>query len=530
MKSILCDATPIAVISIKQLTDTLGDIKHLYTFIELEEEIVTGEETLPTDLTLDSRAYIVYSSGTTGKPKGIICPHRGAVLSYHWRHEAYPFNQDDRVACNIFFSWEMLRPLLKGITMNIIPSTTIYDPYLLCKFINKNKITRMLFTPSLLETVINTPELKLEELKSLRQIWICGEVVTTALFAKCFKLLPLVQFLNLYSTSECHDVACQDLNSYLEKNKNLLTERRVCPVGSIFPGVDFVLIDKDNKIQSTGGRGEIYIGGPTLAHGYLNRPVEELRFIKVPESVTTSHGNRLLRTGDLGYILSDGSLQICGRCNSSVTIRDHSVDVQGLKTTIIECKGVTSCVVLVKGQEEKDKFLVAYLVQEEQTTMKEIRDSLKRKIPFHMIPSYFVPLKRLPIVKTTGKVDEKALSKFDEELKKYHNLTATQLTDMEQRVANIWCEVLNIRAIHLDDNFHELGGNFLLTAELMKKLEKEFQVDLRDSDLYIYTNIKQLSQYIEAKKNNKTEELINSEVTVNLKDEVNRHKLRNVNR
>ncbi|XP_076070736.1 uncharacterized protein LOC143042345 [Mytilus galloprovincialis] len=530
MKSILCDAKPIAVISNKQLTDTLGEIKHLCTFIELEEELVTWEATLPTDLTLDNRAYIVYSSGTTGKPKGIICPHRGAVLSYHWRHEAYPFNQDDRVACNIFFPWEMLRPLLKGITMNIIPSTTIYDPYLLCKYINKNKITQMMFTPSLLETVINTPELILEELKSLRQIWICGEVVTTALFAKCFKLLPLVQFLNLYSTSECHDVACQDLNSYLEKNKNLLTERRVCPVGSSLPGVDFVLIDKDNKIQSTGGKGEIYVGGPTLSHGYLNRPkVEELRFIRVPEGVTTSHGNRLHRTGDLGYILSDGTLVICGRCESSVNIRGHSVDIQGLKTTISECKGVTSCVVLVKGQEEKDKFLVACLVQEEHTTTKEIRDSLKQRIPFHMIPSYFVPLKRLPIVKTTGKVDENALSKTDEELKKYHNLTATQLTDMEQIVDNIWFEVLNIRGIHFDDNFHELGGNSLLAADLMTKLEKKFQVDLHVSDLYIYTNIKQLSQYIEAKKNNKTEELIRSELTVNLKDEVNRHKLRNIN-
>ncbi|XP_052075872.1 tyrocidine synthase 1-like [Mytilus californianus] len=175
--------------------------------------------------------------------------------------------------------------------------------------------------------------------------------------------------------------------------KNLLTDRRFCPVGSILPGVDLVLIDKDNKIQSTGGRGEIYVGGPTLAHGYLNRPnVEQLRFIKVPEGVTTSYGNRLHRTGDLGYLLPDGTLEICGRCDSIVKIRGRSVDVQGLKTTINGCEGVTTCVVLVKGQQIKDRFLVAYIVPEVQTTMKEIRDSLKQILPLYMIPSYFVSL------------------------------------------------------------------------------------------------------------------------------------------
>jgi len=134
-------------------------------------------------LTLDNAAFIAYTSGTTGEPKGVLQTHRAAVHSYLGRYELSSYEPGDRVACNVFFVWEILRPLLRGATCYVIPDDVIYDPLLLTDFIAKHKITEILFTPSLLEAAINSvePDLIRARLSSLNVIWLNGEVVTTKL-------------------------------------------------------------------------------------------------------------------------------------------------------------------------------------------------------------------------------------------------------------------------------------------------------------------------------------------------------------
>jgi acyl-coenzyme A synthetase/AMP-(fatty) acid ligase len=138
---------------------------------------------MPKDISADDIAYVVYSSGTTGKPKGIQCPHRGAVVSYNFRFKHYPYQVDDVVACNVFFVWELFRPILKGIKMVVIPDDIIYDSDQLCAFLKKHGVTRMLFTPSLLETILDTQSDKMldDAFKKFRIIHLCGEVVTTGI-------------------------------------------------------------------------------------------------------------------------------------------------------------------------------------------------------------------------------------------------------------------------------------------------------------------------------------------------------------
>ncbi|XP_069130390.1 uncharacterized protein [Argopecten irradians] len=536
LQSILSDADPVVIITSPELVSAIPDKRNVLILKEgWSKELETKEQTdkkkhADNSTTLDSLAYVVYSSGTTGKPKGIMCPHRGSVFSYHWRHLAFPYRPDDREACNIFFTWEMLRPLLKGIPMYIIPNTVIYDPPLLCEFLHEHKITRMLFTPSLLEAVLNTSGLDFDtKLKSMRQILFCGEVVTTALFERCLKTLPWIQFLNLYSVSECHDVACEDLGEYFQNNQGAINSRKFCPVGRILPGVEVVILDDQHNPQPVGSSGEIYVGGPTLARGYLNRPEQQaVRFIPRPAAVPKGNGDKLYRTGDWGYMLSDGSLEICGRCDSMVKIRGYSIEVQAVETAILELLEVTACVILVEGDEGDNKFLVAYVVTEGQTSKKALRAALKLSLPFYMIPAYFVIMPSLPIVEATGKLDKKALPPFDKECENDIDKEAQPSTETEKEVAQIWKQVLQIKDVDIQESFFDQGGHSLLATQLLGNLRDKYQVDITVRDLFIYPTIASISQLIEAKKKNSENDVVVPKVTFDLKAEVKRHDMAKV--
>lgn len=137
------------------------------------------------------------------------------------------------------------------------------------------------------------------------------------------------------------------------------------------------------------------MGGPTLALGYLNRPeVNAMRFISRPSHLPPSVGERLYRTGDWGYFLSDGNLEICGRCDSMVKIRGYSVEIQAIEAALVDLPMVNTGCVLCQGDEGTDKILVAYIVPEGKTSRKEVRAALKKRLPFYMIPSKFVFLSK----------------------------------------------------------------------------------------------------------------------------------------
>ena len=444
----------------------------------------------------DDLCFISYSSGTTGKPKGIANPHRAAVRSYLWRFGVSDYRPGDRVGCNVFFIWEVFRPLLRGATSYVIPDDVIYDPAALIGYLEENGISETLMTPSLLGAVLSEggPELR-ERLSSLRTLWLNGEVVTRKLAESALHALPHTRILNVYSISETHEVAAGDLRELVRT-----PGATHCPVGHPMDPDRLYILDERLEPVPPGEAGELYVGGACLARGYVKRPeLTAERFVRDPFS--EEDGARMYRSGDRARLLPSGSLEVLGRCDSMQKIRGYSVELGAVEAAIERNLAVRSCVAAVDGEEGEDKRLVAYLVPappEEHGERhagwsidprtgrsQEIRERLKERLPHYMIPSVFVELGSLPLQETTGKVDRRRLPppppRESGKARSARKLPPdATLEEKEELLCAIWEELLGLGEgeVRPGDDFFELGGHSLAAAELMGRLEGSFGVRL----------------------------------------------------
>ncbi len=357
----------------------------------------------------DSLAYCVMTSGTTGKPKGIACPHKGAVNSYWWQFEHLPYGEDEREACNVFFVWEVLRPLLMGRPAYIIPDDVIFDPRRLIDFLETHAITRVLFTPSLFEQVLNVGgEGLAQRLAALRMVILNGEVVSAALAERARALLPHAALVNDYSISECHDVATGTIGDGLPAPGS-----RTIPAGRIMANVRVYILDENLAPVPWGVPGEVYVAGPTLARGYLGLPeMTAERFLPDPFQAGDA---RMFRTGDIGRALPDGQLEIRGRSHFMIKLRGYSVVPSAVEAAIstYPAVGAVAAVPVNDPQTGQPVSLAAYVVGRDgpfdTAGMTALRAHLKERLPAYAIPAHIIPLPELPIQASTGKIDRKRL-------------------------------------------------------------------------------------------------------------------------
>ena len=471
---------------------------------------------------LDHPAFIAYSSGTTGEPKGIQNPHRGAVHSYMRRYEISDYRVGDRVACNIFFVWELLRPLLRGGTVYTTPDDVIYDPRRLVRFLAENEITETLMTPSLLESVLNA--LPVDTLRAslsrLRVLWLNGEVVTLALRDRALAALPEeTRLLNTYSISECHDVASLDLRQMAD------VESEFCPVGFVNRDVDARL--HDGQMQPVADRpGELLIGGPCLARGYLKKPgLTAERFVDID-------GRRYYRTGDVAQFLADGRIEILGRCDSMVKIRGYSINLGAVESALQALDSVDSCAVTVDGKEGEEKRLVAYVVPADGAgwtvdaasgACPPLREALAESLPAYSIPGVFVSMDVLPLNPATGKANRAELPPPPNKSFSFEDLPKlpSGAGEFERRATmlNLWHRMLGLapETMGPEDNFFDFGGHSLLAVELTAAVETVFGQPLNAREIYAHPTVNELLDFMDGRGR------AGAATTVSLADEARLH-------
>jgi amino acid adenylation domain-containing protein len=421
------------------------------------------------------RAYIIYTSGSSGTPKGVEGTHRAAVNRFAWMWRTYPF-QAGEVCChktNLGFVdsvWEIFGPLLAGIPSVIIPQEVVRDPEELLRTLALHRVTRIVLVPSLLRTLLDqAPDLR-QRVPKLK-MWSCsGEVLPADLAKRFLASLPEATLLNIYGSSEvAADVTCHQV-----------TERDgtdSVPIGRPISNTQIYLVDAALRPMPIGVRGQIVVGGDGLAAGYWNRPeLTAVRFVRNP--LAPSRSPRLYCTGDLGRYRANGDIEYLGRADSQVKLRGMRIELREIEAVLASHPLVREAVIGLHGEGEQEK-LAAYLVPRngQPPEVRELRRFLRSKLPEHMAPASYWLLERLPLL-PSGKVNRKALALDGATPLTDQGKLVLPSSDVERKLASIWQELLEVEQVGVDQNFFELGGHSLLVLQMIARIRNAFETEL----------------------------------------------------
>ena len=505
LRAIVAESQPRVVVTKAQYLSRLSPFTDTHVLaIDGDQSWTEFNPAIPgPSVTGDNLAFLPYTSGTTGAPKGVMQTGGAMVSSYYARYKFSSYAVGDRVACNIFFPWEFFRPLLKGGTVYVIPDDVIFLPRALASFIAERSISEILFTPSLLQGVLNSAnhDALRTQLASLRVVWLNGEVVPTSLLEQALGVFPSsTRVFNTYSISETHDVCTIELTGLR------LDGMEVCPVGLPMDGVAVRVLPEGESALASTGVGELFIGGRGLARGYLGRPDLDT------EHFVSRDGERYYATGDLAEVDAQGMTSVIGRGDSMVKIRGYSVYIGAIEEMLRKRCAVADAVVLAEAEDEANKRLVAYVVREpgatwqvdaRSGTSRDLRSILERYLPHYMVPGRFLEMVALPINQQTGKLDRKALPAL-----RQARTTARERAQLPERATaaerrcalrELWGEALDIDSDSLEDdwNFFDLGGHSLIGLGLTLGIERTFGIQLRGTEIYERPTINEFAAYLE---------------------------------
>ncbi|EOO16136.1 amino acid adenylation domain-containing protein [Bacillus cereus] len=471
----------------------------LYPFLERlgygEKAIILDDEnekkTHLSELEVNSEnaAYMIYTSGSTSRPKGVVNTHGGIRNRILWMQEAFQLSSDDCILQKTPYSfdvsvWEFLWPFMAGAKLVVAKPEGHKDPDYLIDLIKKESITTIHFVPSMLKVFLANP--RSSECISLRRVICSGEALPTSLSKEFFEILPWCELHNLYGPTE----AAVDVTWW--KCEPSLLNRSV-PIGFPIANTQMYILDKMLNPVPIGVSGDLYIGGCQLARGYWQRPdLTADRFI--PNPFDQEEGNRIYKTGDIARYLKNGAIEYLGRSDFQVKIRGFRIELEEIEAHLLNLNGVKEAVVSAK-ENEGEQYLCAYLVSDIHSSVSELREYLSKHLPEYMIPSYFVYMDKMPLT-PNGKLDRKALP----EPEKSANMGVEYLAptnEVEEKLVEVYQQVLGVSDIGINHDFFELGGHSLKATVLISKIHKELDVKLPLSEVFTNSKIKDLAKYIE---------------------------------
>lgn len=455
-------------------------------------------------------AYMLYTSGSTGLPKGAIVRHDGAINHIYAQFDELKLAEDfcflqSAPASTDVSVWQFLAPLLIGGQTVIINTESGFVPDKLFKVIQQKSITVVELVPAVFSGLIDYIfQLPLEQraLPNLKWMMVAGEPVSVKRVNQWLNLYPSISIANAYGPTEAAD----DITQFII-DKPLPENQCTVPIGKPLTNLNLYILDREMQLVPIGFPGEICVSGIGVGDGYWKNEAKTKSsfvpnpFINPTKKLPEGNKDLIYKTGDLGRWLPDGNIEFLGRIDNQVKIRGFRVELAEIETLLHQHPEVRETVVIAR-EHNRDRILVAYIVpqldsQDSQNNLvAELRSFLEARLPLQMIPSAFVVLESLPLA-PSGKVDRRSLPIPN--FTQLQNLTAfvAASTPTQEILVGIWAEVLGLEKVGIHDNFFELGGHSLLATRVISKVRQVFEVELPLRRLFEQPTVGGLATLIE---------------------------------
>ncbi|MBN3876528.1 MAG: non-ribosomal peptide synthetase [Nostoc sp.] len=496
LRLMLEDAQVSVLLTQQKLFDRLPEHTAQRVCLDADWQLISqlSQDNLIPEIQAANLAYVIYTSGSTGQPKGVLIAHQGLLNLVFWHQRTFKITTLDKttqLAGTAFDAavWELWPYLTAGASIYLVKPEILLSPVDLQDWLESKKITISFLPTPMAEQLFS---LEWPESTTLRTILTGGD----KLHRYPSGLLPF-QVVNNYGPTENTVVTTSGLVVSNGRDNNISP-----PIGRPIANVEIYILDSYLQPVPIGVPGELHIGGAGLAKGYLNRPeLTQEKFIPNPFEEAggrrqEAEGSKLYKTGDLVRYLNDGNIEYLGRIDYQVKIRGFRIELSEIEAVLSQHSDVQLSCVIAREDTPGDKRLVAYVVahQDCKPAISELRQFLKTKLPEYMVPSAFVILESLPVT-PNGKVDRRALPKPDLDTTLLEKYVAPR-TPIEEMLALLWAQVLNLELVGIYDNFFELGGHSLLATQLVSRIRNIFKVELPLRELFARSTVAELAQSI----------------------------------
>ncbi len=423
----------------------------------------------------ENLAYVMYTSGTTGKPKGVMITQNNVLNYCHWFIQSTQFNHTSIMDFSSSISFDLsipctIAPLLIGGAIAICSERKKTNPKEYLLHLKKHSVTHVEMTPGYMHLLLNYPK-KIQSLKYLKWLLLGADMVSKSDVTQWILLYPHHQLINEYGPTET-TVA---ITSYFIHLSELSSESSV-PIGKPAFNTNCYVLDKYRNLCPIGIYGELWVSGAQVSPGYLNKSVlTENKFLL---SNINTINERIYKTGDVVYWLPDGNLQFLGRNDHQVKIGGYRVETAEIETILNKISGINQAIVIPQEEKFKNKYLRAYIVSKITLThYDELINTLKLYLPTYMIPKEFCLVDSIPL-KENEKIDYQALIKQPYRLLTDGSKKSISNNNLQEIILKVWRNAFNDFSINIHDNFFDIGGDSLTALRIIEEIDSRYNIDI----------------------------------------------------